>query len=1170
MDKNAIKRFAIWARRELIERVSRKAIQYGIEKGYMIDADADSVDGRILTDTEKSQRKSLIIRIKAKGYEEVMEEAAYTWFNRLIALRFMEVNGCLPSHVRIFTNEENQFKPQILDEALHLDWEELDKDRIYELKDADRTEELYKYLLIAQCNELSDVLPGMFQKISDYTELLLPDNLLREESIIARMIFLIPAEDWMDTVQILGWLYQYYNSEKKEEVFSGLKKNKKIGKEEIPAVTQLFTPDWIVRYMAENSLGRLWLSGHPIDRKHFLEGEKKIWKYYLDDAPQDEDVKTVLKDICLQAAQLTPEKIHVIDPCCGSGHILAYAFDMLMEIYTAQGWRESDAAASIVGHNLYGLDIDLRAAQLAYFSIMMKGVQYDRRFLKRGIAPHVRAIRESNHMPESLVNFFCGEDENFRKDFLNLLSEMKDARTYGSLLKVGEHNWNHLFTRFDRLEENVFRQKEQAERRVRPFLEAAYMLSKTYDVVITNPPYMGSRNMDVSLLNFIKRFFVEGKTDLYAAFLLRCLKFAGPKRYIAMITQQAWMFLSGYQKLRNKLETCTIISMLHLGARAFDDIPGEVVQSTTFVLQKNWIKNYHGIYQRLLSGNTQQEKEKLFFDKLEQYTSCQESFKKLPGEPIAYWITSQIEKIYQMGQSLNSFATPRKGNSTSNNDRFLKLWYEVNYQAINFGCKEIVREETLKKRWFPYNKGGDYRKWFGNNLYLIDWYNDAEEIRKIKSAVIANYQYFMKPGLTWSTVSSKKFSIRWFDEGFIFDNGGCCIFELGDRRPYFIALLNSCVFKYIFCQLNPTLNFQSGEVAKFPVILQDSKIIDELSLQNVRSAKADWDSFETSWDFQRHPMIDGFASVEEGYRSWQAACETRFKRMKANEEKLNSIFISIYGLEEELISEVAEKDVTVTRIFDSKEDIPEVMKGNPYTLTKEDAVKTLLSYAVGCLFGRYSLDLPGLVYAGGEWDDSKYVICPADRDNVIPICDDEYFDDDIVGRFVKFIEVVYGKETLEENLKFIADALGGRGQPREIIRRYFLDDFYEDHCKTYQRPIYWLFDSGKKNGFKALIYMHRYQSDTLARIRTDYVHEQQSRYRTAIAELKSRIENASSVERVRLSKALNHLNSQDAELQEYEEKIHHLADQMISIDLNDGVKINYAKFKEVLAPIKLK
>ena len=1169
MDKNAIKKFAVWARRELIEKVTKKAMLYGVTASEVVDADADVVNGMVLSEAQKKERKALIDRVFEKGYEQVMEEVAYTWFNRFCALRFMEVNNYLPSYVRVFTNEDNKFKPQILAEALSLDLDGLDQEVVHRLKLDNKDEELYKYLLITQCNALNAVLPKMFQKIQDYTELLFPDNLLREGSVVEQMVSNIPEEDWKDTVQIIGWLYQYYNSEPKDEVFANLKKNIKITKHTIPAATQLFTPDWIVRYMVENSLGRIWVEGHPDEEL------QSKWKYYLEEAKQEPEVAAKLQEIRKEYADLKPQDIKCIDPCMGSGHILAYMFDVLMDIYRSNGYNDRNAVKEIINNNLFGLDIDKRAAQLAYFEVMMTACKYNRRFLNSGIQPRVYAIVESNKVDRELLQYFgTSLDELNRENALNqlngLLDCLHDAKEYGSIISVPEYDFELLrefVSEFD-AQQNIFASgnMEPLQEKLQDMIDVSELLARKYEVVVTNPPYMGASGMGEKLSKYVKTKYSESKGDLFAVFIEAGNKMIVANGFNCMVTMQSWMFLSSYEKLRiNILKEKTINNLMHMENMVLGIAFGTAVTNFRNVA----LPKFKGTYNQIKLIDIENDEPKSFpveGNRFNQVSS--ENFYKIPGSPIAYWVSKCLLNDYSLGIPLGTISAPRKGNSTSDNNRFLRLWHEVSKKCINLNNIAINREDSKIRRWYPYNKGGGYRKWYGNNEYLIDWFDDAREIRKIPTAVIANYQYFMKPGLTWSTVTSGNFSIRWFDNGFIFDNGGCCIFDL-ENREYIIAILNSSVFRYIFGSLNPTLNFQSGEVAKFPVIIQLQKNIENFALHNVSISRSDWDSFETSWDFQKHPMIMNVSRISDAYAKWSAECAERFEQLKANEEELNRIFIDIYGLQDELTPEVDDKDVTVYRFYDSKEDIPESMKGSSYALTKLDAVKSFISYAVGCMFGRYSLDKEGLVYAGGEWDANNYRVFAADKDAIIPVCDDEYFEDDIVGRFINFVKVVYGESDLEDNLQFIADTLGGNGSTREVIRNYFTNGFYADHCKTYQkRPIYWLFDSGKKNGFKCLVYMHRYQKDTIARIRTDYLHEQQARYRTAIADLQAQIAEAPTSTRVRLQKQLKKLQEQADEALVYEEKIHHMADQMIGIDLDDGVKHNYEIFKDVLAKIK--
>ena len=1158
MDKNAIKKFAVWARTELIARVSLKAVEYGVtEDGYGDIASEiilGTMNGKVLTNEEKKQRQALIAEIKEKDYKQVMEEVAYTWFNRFCALRFMEVNGYLPSHVRVFTDEENNFKPQIIAEAIHLDLDGLDMEEVFALKETEKTEELYKYLLIVQCNALNKILPGMFQKITDYTELLLPDNLLREGSVIQQMIELIPENDWKNAVQIIGWLYQYYNSEKKDDVFAALKKNVKITKENIPAATQLFTPDWIVRYMVENSLGRLWIEGHPNDEL------KSQWKYYLEEAEQEPEVQAQLAEIRKEYAALTPEQLKVIDPCSGSGHILAYMFDVLMQIYEAYGYTAREAVASIVENNIYGLDIDDRAAQLAYFAVMMKARQYDRRFFSRDIQPHVYAIVESNHVDSFAVEYFCNGDAKLKAAMDTIINELHDAKEYGSILTVTPQDWSALYNRFAEIVEDIHMSRETALRELLPLVQVAEALAQKYDTVVTNPPYAGVSNLSSKVNEFVKKNYPDSKADLFAVFIEHCSQMTVYNGFLAMITQHAWMFLSSFEKLRKKMMLTDTINMAHLGARAFEEIGGEVVQTTSFVMRKSNISDYQGTYCRLIEPTTQRGKKDMFLAGENRYYATQDNFRNIPGSPIAYWASQIIISDFILGKSLSSYAEPKQGMATMDNNKYLRMWYEVDRNSYCLHASSLEEAKASGKKWFPYNKGGDYRKWYGNFNYLVNWENDGAELKADAAKIYGSYskriyntQYFFLPSITWSKISSGSFSVRCIPDGCLFDVAGCSIFIGKEYYSYFAALLNSKIIGAILSIISPTLNYEVGHIKSLPIIIGKYKtdIISDLTRKCIAFSKFDWDSFETSWDFQNHPLLRKVPTIAEAFDQWQNECDTRFNQLKTNEEELNRIFIDIYGLQDELTPEVEDKDVTV-RKADLGRDI-----------------RSFISYAVGCMFGRYSLDVDGLAYAGGEWDNSKYVSFPADKDNIIPICDDEYFKDDIVGCFVEFVKTIYGEDTLDENLKFIADALGGKGQPKDVIRNYFLNGFYADHCKIYQkRPIYWLFDSGKKNGFKALIYMHRYQPDTIARIRTDYVHEQQARYCTAIADLEQRIAGASTGERVKLNKKLATLQAQDTEIRTYEEKIHHLADQMISIDLDDGVKKNYAIFQDVLAKIK--
>ena len=1108
-----------------------------------------------------------------------MEEVAYTWFNRFSALRFMEVNGYLPSHVRVFTDEENNFRPQIITEAIHLDLDGLNMEKVYELKEAEKTEELYKYLLIVQCNALNKILPGMFQRLSDYTELLLPDNLLREGSVIQQMIEMIPEDDWKDAVQIIGWLYQYYNSEKKDDVFAALKKNVKITKENIPAATQLFTPDWIVRYMVENSLGRLWLEGHPDVKSQFLPTEEEQsayaagnraqedtkWHYYLEEAEQEPEVQAQLAEIRKEYAALTPDRLKVIDPCSGSGHILAYMFDVLMKIYESYGYTTREAVASIVENNIYGLDIDDRAAQLAYFAVMMKARQYDRRFFSRGIQPHVYAIVESNNVDEFVVNYFCNGDMKLTAAMDTIIKELHDAKEYGSILTVTPQDWSALYDRFAEIREDINMFRDTALRELLPLVQVAEALAQKYIVAITNPPYMGNNGFSPKMSGFAKKYYNEVKTDLFAIFMIRCKQFTKKNGFQSMITQHSWMFLSSYEWLRSQMNNMTIASMAHLGTRAFDEISGEMVSTSAFCIRNVQLPEYCGKYQRLVDYIGEKSKKMAFLTLENIYKGKQISFEKIPGMPIAYWASENVAKAFEDGNNITDYVDTFQGIITGNNEKFLRYWHEVFFYKIPFHATNMEKVDLLRKYWIPYNKGGEFRKWYGVQDYVVYWKNGPDDKIRGKKGFS---DYYLRKYVAWSYTISNSIATRIYPEGFLWDVRGSGIMDKSNVLLYLEGLISSKVGITLFRVNNSTLSCQVENIIKLPIILDNNRKeqVDNLVEKNNNISKLEWDSFEVSWNFQHHPLLRKVSTIAEAFDQWQDECDERFNQLKANEEELNRIFIDIYGLQDELTPEVEDKDVTVRKAELGRD------------------IRSFISYAVGCMFGRYSLDVDGLAYAGGEWDKvnsseggregtlgcaSKYASFAADKDNIIPICDDEYFEDDIVGLFVEFVKRVYGADTLDENLKFIADALEGKGQPKDVIRNYFLSGFYSDHCKIYQkRPIYWLFDSGKKNGFKALIYMHRYQPDTIARIRTDYVHEQQARYRTAIADLEQRIANASTGERVKLKKKLTTLQAQDTEIRNYEEKIHHLADQMIFIDLDDGVKKNYAIFQDVLAKIK--
>ena len=860
MNKNAIQKFAIWARNELIAQVSQRAYQYGIDESGFGDASADTLNGRLLTAEEKSQRQELIKQIKEKGYKQVMEEVAYTWFNRFIALRFMEVNNYLPSHIRVFSDASGAFKPEILNDVLHLDLPGLDSGKVAEYIESNDTEALYRYLLLTQCNALNSALPIMFERMGGYTEMLLPNNILRQDSVLGHMVSDIPEEDWQDAVQIIGWLYQYYNTELKDDTFAQLKKNVKITKERIPAATQLFTPDWIVRYMVENSLGRLWLEGHPNAELH--DG----WKYYLDEAEQEPEVETQLAKLREEYKTIKPEEIKVIDPCMGSGHILVYAFDVLMQIYTSAGWDQREAAQSILKNNLYGLDIDDRAAQLAYFAVMMKARQYDRRLLTRGIQPNVYSIRESNGIQAMTIEYFHKNDLKLKADIERIVTEMRDAKEYGSVLNITPVDFAGLYVRFDEIRNDINMMQMSALDELLPLVKCAELLAQKYDVVVTNPPYMAVSNAGAKVNDYVKKNFPDSKADMFAVFIERCGQMAKKNGYQAMITQHSWMFLSKLSKLREKIQQKTIINLVHLGARAFEDIAGEVVQTASFVISNTKFSNYRGKYCRLVSEMTQQEKERSFLSHKKEYIAQQENYKKIPDMPISYQLSSSIYSIFEKQQYIGDVASAKQGLGTSDNNSFLRFWTEVNFHNIGFGLSNC--EETLDRpeKWFPYIKGGSFRRWYPSKEYVVNYQNNG---MAIKSAVLKKYPYLKTPdfvvkntssyfgeGITWSDVATGKFSARWVEKGYIFADAGPMLFVPHD--PFLkMGYMNTPVFQ-TFCDLIcQGLHYSTGQIPQIPYLRVDADVdyIDQSVNECVTESKKDWDAYETSWDFKRNPLV---------------------------------------------------------------------------------------------------------------------------------------------------------------------------------------------------------------------------------------------------------------------------------------------------------------------------
>ena len=1210
MNKTAIKNFAIWARNKLIADVSYDARLIGITEDGIAKPLPQSFGGTQFFDIGTAepysisgeavrQRDKLIEVIQQKekdtdyktAYQYVIEEVAYTWFNRLIAIRFMEVNDYLPSHIRVLSSESGKLEPDLVttpfDAELPFTAEE--EAQIFQLKQDNKLDEVFRILFLKQCNALNEILPALFEKTKNYTELLLSLSVIDQDGVVYHLIHDIPEDDFNiergGQVEIIGWLYQYYNTEPKAAAFA---KNGKITKEEIPAVTQLFTPDWIVRYMVENSLGRLWVEGHPEC------GLKENWKYYLEEAQQEPEVQAKLAEIRKEYAALNPEDIKLIDPCMGSGHILVYAFDVLMQIYESAGYSQRDAAKSILENNIYGLDIDDRAYQLAYFAVMMKARQYNRRILNGENSCHVYAIQESNSVNRAHLKYFGAGMDDIEKNAAKmqlegLLDTLTDAKEYGSILNVESYNWD-LLRRFVAAEDTAGQISmdsvgvEDTAEQLNRLIDIGETMARKYWVTCTNPPYAGTSNLSANVNNFVKKNYPDSKADLFAVFIERCRQMTVNNGFQAMITQHAWMFLSSFEKLREKMMLTETVNMAHLGARAFEEIGGEVVQTTAFVRCANHVEGYKGTYCRLIEPTSQQGKADMFISGQNQYRVGQISFSKIPGVPVAYWISPEVLKLFDE-RTVGSIADAKSGMTTTDNTRFLRLWEEVNCQKIGFGYGNIADTQDMKYKWFPFCKGGDFRRWAGNESFVVNWFNNGEEIRIAAEGAtggrLVNIDCALRECLVWTKISSANISLRMKKQGIFFSDAAPGVFANRETLYYLLALLNTKYANEIIKLINPTLNFVPGAVSSVPVKKDEKnkgKII-EIAEGNVQLSEQDWDSFETSWDFKKHPLLQNVSTISEAFNQWQAECDDRFNQLKTNEEELNRIFIDIYGLQDELTPEVEDKDVTV-RKADLQRDI-----------------KSLLSYAVGCMFGRYSTYKDGLLFAGEPYSLQAFVdkmnerpgtisaeelerayrnegivvdeMFFPDADNVIPITDEEYLDDDIVSRLCAWLKAVYGADTLEANLDYIAKALGNKGSTsREIIRNYFLNDFFKDHCQTYsvtgsgKRPIYWLFDSGKQNGFKALVYLHRYTPDTIGNLRIDYLHKMQRVYESEINRMQDMMDHSGNAREVAAaSKRKDKLAKQLKECREYDEKISHLALSRIELDLDDGVKVNYRKLQ---------
>lgn len=1167
MNKTAIKNFAIWARKKLISDITYKSGLIGInEKGISTPLEISTNDVQFfdvgtgvptkISGNEIKQRDSLITYIREKestidykaAFHSVMEEVAYTWFNRLIAIRFMEVNDYLPSRVRVLSSEiEGKSEPDIVTNPFDTDLEftQCEIDKIVQFKDENKLDELFRMLFIKQCNKLNEILPELFEKTNDYTELLLNISFSDSDGIVSRLVntHAISEEDFTEAVEIIGWMYQYYNEERKNEVINIYKGT--IKKDDIPAATQLFTTDWVVRYMVDNSLGRYWIERNPDSKL------KEKLEYFI--TSKNDEIQYVNEKI-------SPEKLTFFDPCMGSGHILVYAFDVFMEIYRENGYTDRDAAQSIVKNNIFGLDIDKRAYQLSYFAVMMKARSYDRRFLTREIKPNISSIIETN----TISTFTCDgitNDNLQNKIGEYLIKVYKNAKEIGSLITVESYDYQLFIDYLDNcnISGQLTLDSEYWNREIMPKMKKlakqALMMSNKYEIVCTNPPYMNK--MEGELKKFITKQYRAYSGDLFSVFMYRNFDYCQPNGYSAFMTPFVWMFIKTYEQLREYIiRKKSITTLVQMEYSAFEEA---TVPICSFVL-KNGKENQKGLYFRLTNfrGGMEVQKQKVkeaisdkecgYF-----YETNEEVFFTIPGLPVAYWVSDSFSKSFN-NTLIESITLSKAGIVTGNDQLFLKKWYEVIDKEITFDAIDFNNKHAYK--WVPINKGGDYRNYYGNHEYILQiddlWNSDKVNVSVRRS----DPEYYFKPGITWSYVTSGKSSFRITENKVSATAAPCLFFNDREKMYYTLGFLNTNIAQYYLSLLNPTLNLNVTNVSSLPILLDNTKKDEVIQLveQNIQISKKDWDSFETSWDFKKHPliemknMVNGCENVsfyiKDCFELWKNYCEVQFNQLKTNEEELNSIFINIYGLNNELNNDVEDKDVTVRKA----------------NLVRD--IKSFISYAVGCMFGRYSLDLDGIAYAGGIWDDSKYKTFIPNMNNCILISDEEYFEDDIIGLFIDFVQKVFGVETLEDNLDFIAKALGNKGNsPREVIRNYFVKDFYKDHIKTYQkRPIYWLYDSGRQAGFKLLIYMHRYNADTTGLVRVNYLHQMQKIYINEINRMQDMIENSkNSTEITQSEKRKEKLVKQHKEIKEYDQKIAHLALARIEINLDDGVKLNYDK-----------
>lgn len=1163
MNTSNIKKYAPQARNDFIAAMRKQAAKYGITADRILPAEQKGdlllIGDQVFPLSVMKPRDKLIKRIQTSNFEQTIDYIAYSWFNRLCAIRYMECKGLLDHGRRVLSSADGSAGlPQILEECLDIDLPGLDASRVAELKlDGNKDEELYRELLLAQCHALNQVMPLLFEQVSDESELLLPDNLTKTDSLIRDLVSSIPEEDWSD-VQIIGWLYQFYISEKKDQVIGKVVKS-----EDIPAATQLFTPNWIVKYLVQNSVGRLWMMAQPESTL------ASSWEYYIQPAEQSDEVNAQLKQlidvrISEDGDTLNPESITVLDPACGSGHILVEAYDCLKAIYLERGYRSRDIPRLILENNLYGIDIDTRAAQLSSFALLMKAREDDRRLFSNPPKLNIIALQDSQ--PERLEAFSqdLANTSLEKSDLKELLELFEHSSTFGSLIQVPatfSQKLPELESKLNTALESGDIFSQQSAQELLPLVQQAKLLAKQYDAVIANPPYMGGKGMNTALKDFAKKKFPDSKSDLFAMFIERGFGWCKDSGFNSMVTMQSWMFLSSYEAMREKLlQDRTIQTMAHLGARAFPEISGEVVQTTAFVMQGKHLEGFKPVFFRLV--NTEQNKKEIELKAgLNRFDSTvQDDFKKIPGSPVAYWVSDKVRDAFYHNPDLSKIGNPTGGMTTGNNDLFLRLWFEVSYLKIGLGFSDRKTALASKLKWFPYNKGGSFRKWYGNNEFVVNWEYDGKDIQDSGRAFPRSKNYYFKRSITYSSTSSSYFGVRASEEGFLFDAKGSSIFVDGESHYGVLAFLVSKPVTFFLRFLNPTIEFQTGDIARLPlsdkIALNNSNI--SIAKAAIQISKSDWDSYETSWDFTQNPIIrTQQPNLEQAFNIWQQQNADAVAEMKRLEEENNKLFIDAYGLQDELTPDVPDAQITLTRA------------------DREKDSQRLVSYALGCMMGRYSLDEPGLIYAHAgnqEFDASRYQAFQADADGIIPLTEMHWFEDDATHRIQEFLAAVWGKDTLEANMLWLAESLDKKASEtaEDTIRRYLASKFYKDHMQTYKkRPIYWLFSSGKQGAFQALVYLHRYNESTLARMRTEYVMPLISKMAAMVNSLQSEIENSDSAAEIkRKEKELQNLHKQQAELSSFEEKLRHYADQRISLDLDDGVKVNYGKFGDLLAEVK--